>query len=419
MHNQLLAVSISFIGGLYDDDQHTFELPYIPELNEFFARTVHFDYSKLRVEPERVAVIIDAEDHDAFVNAMPVPALMKKLFSLAGFESVPSGGGRILRQLLTQLQGVQGARVFKILGARKLLKTSGLRDSVEKHDAARIITDKSQAHPHGTFATHVDLHLGPRARGTKLTPPDVFGFMVEKGLYRMGAELDCPHCEMSNWIHVDSVKQVCKCDLCGETFDATRQLMKDPWRFRRSGILGVERNAQGAIPVALTLQQLDSNISHFGSNCYSTSLDLWPTVDPKSWRCEVDFVWLGSSNYPDPAPIVLGECKDVGPIRPEDFAKDIENLRRVADALPARRLKAYILLTKLAAFTEEEKALAKTLNGRYQERVIMLTADELEPYHFNESFEKKGVTGYGSRLEELASITTKLYFTPPAASAPV
>jgi hypothetical protein len=421
VHHQLLAVSISFIGGLYDDDKHTFDLPYVPELNEFFARTVHFDYSRVRVEPERIGLIVDANDHDAFLNAMPVSALTKKLFELGGFESAPSSGGRILRQLLTQLQGVQGARVFKIPGARNLLKKTGPRDSIARLDAFPIITDKSPAHRHGTFADHIDLHLGPRERGTKLTPPDVFAFLVERGLYRIGAELVCPHCELANWIPVDLVKEECRCELCGEGFGATRQLLNEPWRFRRSGILGVERNVQGAIPVALTLQQLDSNLSRTGVNCFSTSLDIWPKADRENWRCEIDFIWLGESNYPDPVPIVLGECKDVGPIRIEEFAKDVENLRRVADSLPTGRLKAYILLAKLAPFTDEEIALAKTLNGKYQERVIMLTAEELEPYHFHESFKKKGINEYGTRLEDLASITSRLYFSTPAsgpASAP-
>jgi hypothetical protein len=52
-HSQHLVASISTIGGLYGDDHHTFHPPYVPELNEFLARTMHFDYSKLRVEPER------------------------------------------------------------------------------------------------------------------------------------------------------------------------------------------------------------------------------------------------------------------------------------------------------------------------------------------------------------------------------
>lgn len=417
-NTQQLAVSISLIGGLYDDAEHTFDIPYIPELNEFLGRTLHFDYSKVRVQPDRIDLIIDAADHDAFLYAMPVQALVNKLFLLAGFKSYPSSGGRILRQLLTQLEGVQGARVFKIPGVRALLKRGGPRDAIHKLDAKTIITDRVDGRG-ASFTAYAGLHLGPRKRGTQLTPPDVFTYLVEKGLYRIGAQLDCPNCEMSNWMPIDAVKQGVTCELCGKAFDATRQLMNDPWRCRRSGILGAERNAQGAIPVALTMQQLDANLSRIGANCFSPSLELQPVGDPQAGKCEIDFIWLGKSRYPDPTPILLAECKDVGPIPIEEFAKDIENLRRVADAMPARRLKAYILFAKLAPFTTEEIDLAKTLNGKYQERVILLTADELEPYHFYEAFEKKGLKGYGSRLEDLARVTTKLYFSVPALAATI
>ncbi len=56
---------MSCIGGLYGDEQHTFSPPYIPELNEFYARTMHFQYNRLRIESERIGIVIDAADSDA------------------------------------------------------------------------------------------------------------------------------------------------------------------------------------------------------------------------------------------------------------------------------------------------------------------------------------------------------------------
>lgn len=51
-HTQRLVASLSFIGGLYADEQHTLVPPFVPELNEFYARSMHFDslLSKLRFE---------------------------------------------------------------------------------------------------------------------------------------------------------------------------------------------------------------------------------------------------------------------------------------------------------------------------------------------------------------------------------
>ena len=92
--------------------------------------------------------------------------------------------------------------------------------------------------------------------------------------------------------------------------------------------------------------------------------------------------------------------------------KDIDHLRSVADALPQKRFNTFILLAKLCSFTANEIALAKTLNEKYRRRVILLTARELEPYHFYErtKLEFKSIKEYASTPEDLANTTAEMYF---------
>lgn len=409
---QHLVASISFIGGLYGDEQHTFDVPYVPELNEFYARTMHFHYDRLRIEPESTGLIIDAADHDTFLTAMPVASLFKQIFSLAGLESSLSNGGRIVRQLLTQLGGVQGARIFKVPGARALLKTFGLTDTFTRDGALNVIRDKSPEHPSGTFAAHTDLFLSARPFDTKLTPPDVFAFMVGKGLFRMGADLRCQKCDMISWVSLDALKQSVTCELCGHGYEATDQLIDLRWRFRRSGVFGTERSAQGAVPVALTLQQLATEFSGaMHKSMYSPSLDVKPVSGVNLPVCEIDFVWLDSARFPKRTSLILAECKDQGPIRPEEFQRDVDNLRRIAEAFPSRRFDMYILFVKLAPFTVDEIAMARALNDPYRHRVILLTARELEPYHMLERLETElGKHAHAGSPEALAKVTARLYF---------
>lgn len=412
---QHLVASISFIGGLYGDEQHTFDVPYVPELNEFYARTMHFEYHKLRVEPDGVGLVIHAADHDSFLTAMPVADLVQRIFSMAGFDSTLSNSGRIVRQLLTQLGGLHGAQVFKIPGARQLLKKFGPRDTFSRDTARDTIVGKTPEHPSGTFAAHTNLFLSPRPINTKLTPPDVFTFMVDKGLFRIGVDLDCPKCGMSSWVPLDLLKQQTTCELCGRSYDATRQLIGSTWRFRRSGVLGAERNAQGAVPVALTLQHLGAALGGaLRNSVYSPSLDLKPTAAPALPKFEVDFIWLTNGYYPERAAVILAECKDQGPIKPEDFQRDVENLRRVADAFPKRRFETYVLFVKLAPFTADEITMARTLNEPYRHRVILLTARELEPDIFEWIKAEHGIDSYAESAKELAQVTARLYFTDPA-----
>jgi hypothetical protein len=417
-HTQNLVASLSFIGGLYDDEQHVLVPPFIPELNEFYSRSMHFEYSKMRSESERIGLIIDASDTTTFVYALPVADLVERIFDLAGFSSRLSAGGLIARQLIVQLGGVDGARAFKIPGVRRLLKTHGPTAAFTKKSAMELIGSKDPENPAASFKDYEQLYGGHHPFNTKLDPGAVFSYLVEKGLFRMGAELACPHCRLSSWTALDVLKQRLVCEMCGREFDATSQLINGAWHYRRSGVLGAERNAQGAIPVVLTLQQFKVNLNMFRDGMYSPSLDLVPKQRTELPTCEVDFVWIISEQYPEKTAIVIGECKDRGRGNSVDGtqgtidAADIENLRRVADALPRKRFSTYIVLAKLCPFTPEEVALAKTLNDRYRRRVILLTARELEPYHFYEraKLESKGIQEHASRPEDLANNTSEMYF---------
>jgi hypothetical protein len=408
---QHVVASLSFLGGLYGDEQYTLDPPYVPELNEFYSRTMHFEYNKLRIEPGRVGVIIDAHDHDSFLCALPAAELVERVFEISGYTARLSPAGLIARQLVTQLGGLQGARVFKIPGVRRLLKTHGPMATFTKEAALQLIASKDPQNPNARFADHQNLFIKTRLPGRKLQPDDVFAYLVEKGLFRIGAELKCSNCSMRSWYALDSLKQRVVCELCGREYDATRQLVEGVWDYRRSGILGAEKNAQGAIPVALTLQQLHTTLHGVSdAEIYSPSLEIERKDGGGLPPCEIDFVWISSRSpfLHDRKPaVILGECKDSVAMN----FKDVENLRRLADSIPRERFDTFVLLSKLAPFTAEEIDLARTLNDRYRQRAILLTERELEPYRIYERTKKEyPISEYGSTPEDLARVTFEVYF---------
>jgi len=63
-------------------------------------------------------------------------------------------------------------------------------------------------------------------------------------------------------------------------------------------------------------------------------------------------------------------------------------------------------------FTQEEIALARSLNGQYEQRVILLTDRELESYRLYERTKKEfgEIEFHASRAEDLAMATTAIYF---------
>jgi len=143
---------------------------------------------------------------------------------------------------------------------------------------------------------------------------------------------------------------------------------------------------------------------------YSVSLDLTEKGQARN-ECEIDFVWIIPRPHPKKTVIILGECKDQGPIKIDEFKRDVETLRRVADAIPCNRFETFVLLAKLNPFTREEIEQAKTLNTEYKQRAILLTARELEPYHVYERAKAEfDINSYGTTPEDLACTTAKMYF---------
>src|SRR5204862_363163 len=135
------------------------------------------------------------------------------------------------------------------------------------------------------FASHESLYVGKRAHKS-LTPEDVFEFLLGKEVFRAGLELHCPNCQLPFWKHIDDCATKLPCEYCGKVFNITPQLRhRGDWRFRRSGLFGASNNQEGSVPVALTLQQVETSIHEYPLT-YTTAVEL----DESDIRCEADFV---------------------------------------------------------------------------------------------------------------------------------
>ncbi len=184
--------------------------------------------------------------------------------------------------------------------------------------------------------------------------------------------------------------------------------MKDgAWAYRRSGLFGREDHQQGAIPVALTLQQMDT-VLHWGM-IYATSMTLEP-AGARIVPCETDVVIVSEKGfYDDAVGIAVGECKGRGEITEEDLKK----LTQVADAFPKDRIQPYIVFSKTAPFTAEEIARCRAAQPPGRKRVILLSDRELEPYFVYERAAKDfEINPTAVSLEDLANTTHAVYFNP-------
>ena len=121
----------------------------------------------------------------------------------------------------------------------------------------------------------------------KLNPDKTLTYMIKKGVFRVGLKFTCTNCELEFWKHLDDVKTTTTCEYCGSDVTITPQLKDRDWAYRRSGVFGRDDHQEGGIPVAVTLQQLETTFHH-EIIAYSTALEI-SSADGKINDCETDF----------------------------------------------------------------------------------------------------------------------------------
>jgi hypothetical protein len=199
------------------------------------------------------------------------------------------------------------------------------------------------------------------------------------------------------------------CDYCGEKFNVGTQLKDRDWRFRRSGLFG-ENHQEGAIPVAVTLQQLDTSLTRvFGFRLLATSFNLHP-AGANINSCETDFVVL-TQDREGGIELAIGECKSNGP-KYEITENDVKNLSAVASAFPPDRVTVYLVFSKTGAFSPTEIQHCATLQKSHPNRVIMLSARELAPYRvYERTAQEFDIRPTVISLKDLAEATPHIFFS--------
>jgi hypothetical protein len=422
LHSQHVVVSVA--GPKIGDAMLT--PPFIPQLNEYYGRNAYFIYNQARAEHGSLGIIQDATSEQLTVRALPFAQVLTRMFGAFGITAKPSPAGLVGARLIDQMGGLQGCRVFKIAGVRALIKKYPPAASFERTEAKKLIGDNDPVTHIPRFDRYKSLYIEPRDK-QDLKPEDAFLYLLKKGVFRAGLKLACPTCQLDFWVTLDDAKSTSQCPYCGIEFNVLTQLRDRNWAYRRSGLFGREDNQRGGIPVAVTLQQLDTMLRE-RLLAYAPGMEFKPgTANIEA--CEADLVLLASS-FPrsgKPLELAIAECKDAGG---EVTEEDVRKLSKVAEALRDGPCHVYLLFAKCGQFTAAEIERCKNARRKlfehegkvhYLNNVIMLSARELEPYHLYEETEKEfEIKKYAHTFEELAINTVIIFFEPrPKVMTPV
>src|SRR2546425_573431 len=417
LHSQQVVVSVH---PLVPTEGVILRPPYLPQLNEYYGREAYFVYNAVRSERDGIGIVARITATSLTIHALDVRTLVKKVFEVFGISAKPSPAGLVGLRLIEQMGGLQGCRVFKIVGVRELIRANSPQRSFTRSCALMTIRQVDPVSGNVRFSDYESLYIEPRDRGP-LKPEDAFSYLLKRGVFRVGLRVVCPNCELERWVHLDDARTINRCEYCGRDFNITTQLRDRDWAYRRSGLFGRDDDQGGGIPVALMLQQIKTALD-MRILVFTTGTELEPSTT-NIQKCETDFVLLTESLREKTLQIAVGECKG----NKEITTDDVQKMGLVADALTKDEgCEAFIVFSKTSSFTPEEVERCKLAQGQYKRRVILLSERELEPYFPYERAEKEfEIQSSAISLEDMAEATQNIYFDPkprarvtPTPSAP-
>lgn len=386
----------------------TYRPPFISQLNEFYGRRILGNYDVARAEDDSLGAIIDATEHSLTLRSVDGPELINKVLSIFNIKAEISAAGRICKGLIDQLEGLDGARAFKVRGVRELIQKYGPGDSFTWSGAIEAIRDLDPATNIPRFKKYEAQYIDGKA----LTPEVVFRDLIRKRVFTAGLELICPTCELKSWVAMDSLKSSMSCQFCRNEYNSELQIKdRGDWRFRRTGLFGREKEDHqgGGIPVALTLLQFKHNLGMHGLELYSTGTLLKSTTN-KFQECEADIIALTEIIYGRPQ-LLIGECK----AHKEITDQDVKNMKAVFDAIDQELIDVFIVFSKTGEFSDTEIQRCRSIQPEHEPRIILFSARELEPYHlYDEAISEFKIERHVSRLAEMAQNTIDIYFEPKA-----
>jgi hypothetical protein len=376
--SQLLAWSLEPWGGV-DVEGWTFALPFLRELNEWYARQMTpANPFELRVQPEGFDLIRRAYERTAEIWPLFERALVARLFERASVAIRPSTPGQIADRITAALGGMRWTTFLRIRGVRRLLAKQAARSGIHFKHAAELVRDRYESEE--SFNLFRSQHYW-----RDVTPEGVVTFLLDRGVFRPGLELTCPECQLRPVVEADLVAAEITCPLCGAHFPLAPTLRRAKWVYQLSGIFRREGGPEGAVPSLLAMGEILRSADVSGRNVMLTAHDLIRD----GFQCESDFVYLEMDRYGRPS-ICVGEFKDWDEIE----SRDVENLTRIRRAVRDSGTECYLafsvmresfseaeleLFRRLADELSAEKPIRRVLNEPAQAAPpILFTARELE-----------------------------------------
>lgn len=348
---------------------------------------------------------------DEFGEHRDIPAAEGVVFSWLrdlGWEPTLSAPGLLAKQIYRKLEG-----------SPSVLRNETLLGLLEHMNGGRVRQD-GRPFEENEIGQERDLPVGEvksrlqasQARG------DLYGYLVAKGIFKLGLRVQCPHCLRRSWYPLANVRDSFVCPRCLNAFPAIGNFDSATWSYKTTGPFSVPNYADGAYAVLLAIGFFND---HKMTTMRTTPVVSFTAQAPDQQKLEADFAmfWQESLYGEKKDGIVFGECKTYGRFE----KKDIDRMRHLSKNFPGAVLVFSTLRKSLTSKEISNIARVAKAGRKYWKAdhplnpVLVLTGTELlnwqgPPYCWDESVQKKFDRVQG--LLGLCNATQQLYLKLPS-----
>ena len=308
----------------------------------------------------------------------PPEVIFESWMKSRGWEIEISNAGHIVAQVIKRL-GIQFSQVFAIEGIINLLGKMSNGKSLLQED----LWEK------------INIILQERCddgENLEYGAANILKSLVDAGVLQPGMKMACPNCRQKSWFSIDDAGSMLKCPQCFGPFEFPFNPGKDiKWAYRTVGAFDLPNKSAGAYTVLLLLRFFSERQMLGGATTPLMSFNLKKQngadedeekIVEKEFDLALFFQMFGRDNIET----IFAECKTFG-----DFTeKDIEKMEILGEKFP----KAILTFAKLCYLKEGEKQSLSELVSRSDNRILVLTGEDLVKQSLNEEYNLKGYADF-------------------------
>ena len=357
---------------LYDDKELFAEV--IPEGGRELARVIgEFNLLEWRLSRRGLVYLSRYSKSTVSLSLPPAEAIFAKWLESRGRSVKLSPAGRIAKQMMRQLGGVNGTWILAQEGIIKLLEE--MNSSDEKSMSEEDLRDKTAKIANQMTPKIANQTKHQRNERAKIVQARIFQQLTETKVFQLGMKIQCPVCTQSSWYSVKNVDYELQCSKCLEQISFPSASKEVKWSYRTLGPFSLPQQSYGAYTVLLTLRFFSSLLE--GA---ITPLMSFTTENGEVEIADLALFFQTSKFGDSKTEVIFAECKTFN-----DFGKkkDIDKMVNLGNEFPGAIL---VFATLKESLKQKEKTTLRRVvnhsrkhrkNNRPYNPILILTGKEL------------------------------------------